>query len=69
MSAAAALLKFLAFVGEHAPEIEKTVRGALCAFWGQCHVDLGPLPPDLSGFEAADARFDAAIAAKRKQKT
>lgn len=68
MNAATALLQFLAFVGEAAPHVFPVVRDALCAFWGQCHVDLGPMPPDLAGFEAIDARIDAALAAKRAKK-
>jgi hypothetical protein len=60
LSEAKLLVDFLRYALPLVPGL----REVACAFW-QCRVDLGPMPPDLSGFDAVDRRHDAAMAAKR----
>lgn len=59
---AIALLQLAAAEG---PEAASLVRKLLAAVWQEHRVDLGPMPPDLSDFDAIDAKIDAALAKKR----
>lgn len=65
MNAGTALVKFLAFLAQAAPEVVPVVQKAMCAWWGCNTLDLGPVPPDLRSFDAIDHAIDAELA-KRK---
>jgi hypothetical protein len=55
------LVEFVMFAAPLVPGIGK----AACAFF-QCRPNLGPVPPELRGFAAVDARIDAEAAKRSK---